>query len=196
MKDYYKILGVEKNASEDEIKKAFRKQAHIHHPDKGGGDEKKFKEINEAYTVLSNPQKRRNYDQFGSADGHGFGGQGGSGQYGGATGQGFGGFDFSGFQGGFGGQGFGQDGGIEFDLGDIMGDFFGRARGGQGSHAGRASRARGEDIQVDIELSFKDSIFGTERTINLNKTSACEHCKGNGAEPGTDLRTCATCSGK
>jgi molecular chaperone DnaJ len=102
--DYYKVLGVDKNASQDEIKKAFRKLAQQYHPDKPTGDEKKFKEANEAYSVLSDPQKRQQYDTFGSADaGAGFGG-----------GQGFGGFDFSGFQGNFNGQH------VDFDLGDIF----------------------------------------------------------------------------
>ena len=113
-KDYYNTLGVSKNASKEELKKAFHKLAHKHHPDKNKGDDKKFKEVNEAYQVLSDDQKRARYDQFGSADGPSMGG----GNYGGGQGQGFGGFDFSGFQNG---QGFDMG-----DLGDIFGDMFGQ----------------------------------------------------------------------
>ena len=147
MKDYYKILGVEKNASKDDIKKAFRKLAHEHHPDKNSGNDTKFKEINEAYTVLSDDQKRQQYDTFGSAGPSGFSGFNG--------GQGFGGFDFSGFarQQGQGGQSF------EFDLGDLFGDFFG---------GGRRPR-KGANITVDVQLSFKESIFGLEKEIHINK---------------------------
>lgn len=152
-KDYYKILGVDKTASKDDIKKAFRKLAHEHHPDKNKGNaesEKKFKEASEAYAVLSDDQKRAQYDRFGSA-GPGMGGNPFQG------GQGFGGFDFSGFQQG-GGFHFNQ-GGVEFDLGDIFGEFFG---------GGRRPR-KGRNITVDVELSFKDSIFGIEKEINVEK---------------------------
>lgn len=189
-KDYYKILGVDKSASQDEIKKAFRKLAHQHHPDKSGGDEAKFKEANEAYTVLSDTQKRAQYDQFGSgAFNGGFGGPGaGQGGFGG-----FEGFDFSGF--GFGGNGQGQNGNsFEFDLGDIFGSMFGGG-GSRGRGRGAGGKPRGADIQVDIDLSFKDSIFGLEKEIHLTKNAICEHCKGNRAEPGTDLETCRTCNG-
>lgn len=140
MKDYYKILGVEKGATEEEIKKAFRKLAHAHHPDKSGGDEAKFKEISEAYAVLSDKKKRAQYDQLGSG-GAGFGGAGFDPSQ-------FGGFDFS----GFGTQGF--DAG---DLGDILSQIFG----------GRRVR-RGRDVAVDIELSFQESIFGTDRKVVIN----------------------------
>src|SRR3990167_7885635 len=134
MKDYYKILGVKKDASEEEVKKAFRKLAHAHHPDKAGGDEAKFKEASEAYSVLSDKQKRAQYDKFGSA-GPGAGGFGG-------------GFDPSGF--GFDFSGFGGAGGFDTgDLGDILSSIFG----------GRRVR-RGRDIAVDIELSFQESVFG------------------------------------
>ena len=151
-KDYYKILGVDKSASQDDIKKAFRKLAHEHHPDKNKGNagaEQKFKEASEAYSVLSDDAKRKQYDTFGSTGGGFNPGQGGF-----NGGQGFGGFDFSGFQQG----GFGQ-GGVEFDLGDIFEGFFG---GG-----GRRPR-KGRNIQVDVELSFKDSIFGLEKEIFVN----------------------------
>jgi molecular chaperone DnaJ len=158
MKDYYKTLGVERNASKDDIKKAFRKLAHEHHPDKTKGNaeaEKKFKEASEAYAVLSDDQKRAQYDRFGTA-GAGFNpGAGGFGQ-GGFRAQDFSGFDFSGFnQGGF---NFSQNG-VEFDLGDILGDFFG---------GGRRPR-KGRNITVDVEVSFKDSIFGLKKEISVNK---------------------------
>ncbi len=188
-KDYYKTLGVEKSASKDDIKKAFRKLAHEHHPDKKGGNEAKFKEANEAYSVLSDDSKRAQYDQFGSA-GPGYGGGSGAGAgrggFGGfSQGQGFDGFDFSGFQQGGGGQG------VEFDLGDIFGDFFGGGRGG-----GRTKQARGRDISVDIEIDFKDSIFGTDKKISLTKMSKCSTCSGTGGKPGTGTRTCTTCNGQ
>lgn len=180
-KDYYKTLGVDKGASQDDIKKAFRKLAHQYHPDKSGGDAEKFKEVNEAYGVLSDEKKRAQYDQFGAA-GPGMGGFGG--------GAGFNpndfGFDFSGFQ-----QrgGFGQNGGVEFDLGDIFGDMFG---GG-----GRAARQkRGSDISIDIDLTFEEAIFGVEKAITLNKVSTCEECAGSGAKKGSKLKTCHTCAGK
>ena len=175
-KDYYKTLGVSKNASQDEIKKAFRKLAHEHHPDKTGGDDRKFKEASEAYTVLSDEKKRQQYDTFGSADAGGFGG--GQGQ-----GGGFGGFDFSGFQ---------QGGNMEFDLGDIFGDFFGGGRGG----GRRQQTPRGNDISIDIELTFKESIFGVEKDINLNTMSKCDYCMGTGGEPKSEIITCSKCNGQ
>lgn len=175
-KDYYDILGVDKKASKDEIKKAFHKLAHKYHPDKGGGDEAKFKEANEAYHVLSDEKKRAEYDTYG----HTFNGAGGGGpQWNG--GQGFGGFDFSGFQqGGFDGV----------DLGDIFGDFFGGGTGG-----GRRVE-RGRDISIDIELSFEESVFGAERKVLLRKTAACETCGGSGAKPGAKMKQCGACNGK
>lgn len=166
-KDYYKILGIEKNASKEDIKKAFRKLAHQYHPDKKEGDEAKFKEVNEAYTVLSDDQKRQQYDTFGSAGPQGFGGQG------------FGGFDFSGFN---------QNGqGFEFDLGDIFGEFFGGGR--------RERTRRGRDISIDIEISFKDAVFGVDKKIHVTKTSKCTVCNGSGGKPGTSMKTCPTCNG-
>jgi molecular chaperone DnaJ len=142
--DYYKVLGVDKSASQDEIKKAFRQMAQKLHPDKPGGDEKKFKEINEAYTVLSNPEKRKQYDTFGSNF---------DGAQGGPAG-GFGGFDFSGFQGNFNGQN------VEFDLGDIFSQFFG---------GGMRRTPKGQNIQIDVSISFKDSVFGVTKTISYFK---------------------------
>lgn len=177
-KDYYKTLGVEKKASKEEVKKAFHKLAHKYHPDKQGGDEAKFKEINEAYQILSDDTKRAQYDQFGSDFA--------SGNHGGGTNHGpngaWGGFDFSGFQNA-------GNGGFEFDLGDIFGEMF---NGG----GGRSRVKRGRDISVDIQISFKEAIFGTERNILINKVSQCDNCHGSGAEAGSQMKKCATCDGK
>ncbi len=175
-KDYYEILGVSRDASAAEIKAAYHKLAHQHHPDKAGGDEAKFKEINEAYQVLSNSEKRQRYDQFGqSFDGS----------------QGFNWQDFAQGQNGSGGYrtnvnfedlGFG-------DLGDIFGSFF----GGGGSR--RTRTKRGNDLEVSVTLDFKEAVFGTTQTLRLYKTVICDHCSGNGAEPGTKIETCPTCHG-
>jgi len=176
-KDYYATLGVNKGATKDEIKKAFYKLAHKYHPDKKEGNEAKFKEVNEAYQVLSNDTKRAQYDQFGA----GFENMG---QGGGAYQQGFGGFDFSG-AGGFG------NGGAEFDFGnlnDIFSDFFG---GG-----GRRETRRGRDISTEIQISFSESIFGTDRKVLITKTSSCLSCKGSGAKAGTKMETCKHCNGQ
>src|SRR3989338_69511 len=173
-KDYYNILGVSKGASDDEIKKAYRKLAHQHHPDKQGGDEKKFKEINEAYQVLSNKEKRAQYDQFGAA----FDQAGSNG--------GFGGFDFSDFMRGSGG------GGVEFDLGDAFGDLF----GGGGRRTRRSQQEDGgHDIAVDVEITLQEAFGGIERTFELKRMMRCDACLGNGAEPGTAIKTCTTCKG-
>ena len=166
-KDYYETLGISKSASKDEIKKAFHKLAHSHHPDKNGGDDKKFKEVNEAYQTLSDDKKRAQYDQFG-ADGPQMGG----------GGSGFGGFDPSGFD--FSGGG--------FDMGDIFGDIFGGGR--------QQRQRRGADLQTSISLTFKESIFGAEKEIRVTKPSTCGACQGDGAEPGTKLETCNNCDGK
>ena len=176
-KDYYKVLGVDKSASKEDIKKAFRKAALEHHPDKGGNAEK-FKEANEAYGVLSDDQKRAQYDSYGSA-GPGAGGFGGGQQYNASD---FG-FDFSGFN-----QGNGQ--GFEFDLGDIFGDVFGGAAGGR-----KAQARRGRDITMDIELSFHESVFGAQKEIRLTKQSTCKDCSGTGAKAGTAMTTCTVCGG-
>ncbi len=173
-KDYYKTLGIEKNASKDEIKKAFHKKAHEYHPDKKGGNEAKFKEVNEAYQTLSDDQKRASYDQFGS-EGPQMGG------FGGGT-SGFDGFDFGNFSGGF-----NQGGNFEFDLGDMFGGMFG---------GGRSSRKpRGNDLQTSMTIDFKDSIFGVEKELKVTKPSTCNTCKGDGATPGTKLESCSTCNG-
>ena len=169
--DYYKVLGVDKSASKSDIKKAFRNLAHKYHPDKNGGDEKQFKKIGEAYSVLSDDKKRAEYDAYGRT----FNGAGSGGPAGG--------FDFSQ---GFGGGGFGGQQ-VEFDLGDIFGDFFG---------GGRSQQKRGRDISIDIELSFKESIFGVERKVLLTKVGHCETCDATGAKKGTELSTCGTCNGQ
>lgn len=179
--NFYDTLGVKKDASDDEIKKAYRKLAHKHHPDKAGGDEKKFKEINEAYQVLSDKTKRSQYDQFGQTFN----------QQGGAGGGGFSGYDFSGF--GQGAQGFDfQFGGGDFE--DIFSNIFGGSGGGQ--RGGRRAAKRGQDIQVDIEISFMEMVNGVEREVNLRKSVTCSRCHGTGGEPGTSKKTCPTCQGK
>lgn len=168
-KDYYKTLGVSQDATAEDIKKAFRRLAHEFHPDKpGGGNEAKFKEINEAYQTLSDETKRRRYDQFGSAEFEG-------------TGMGF--EDF--FRHGFGGaQGF------EFgNLGDLFGDFF---SGGGGQPPDR----RGRNIEVDIALDFVQAAHGATRTISLRKPVLCDECHGKGVAPGSKMRKCSTCGGK
>ncbi|MFA5888813.1 MAG: molecular chaperone DnaJ [Candidatus Paceibacterota bacterium] len=175
-KDYYQTLGIDKKASKDEIKKAFRTLAHKYHPDKKTGDDAKFKEINEAYSILSDDGKRAQYDQFGSNFG-----QSGAG-YGGQQGAGFGDFDFSQFT-----QG-GPASGWEFDFGDLFGNAFGGTR--------RKQAKRGRDISIDIELSFEESVFGVERTVLLNKVSKCDVCEGTGAEKGSEMIKCSTCNGK
>lgn len=181
-KDYYNILGVDKGASQDEIKKAFRKLAHKHHPDKSGGDEAKFKEVNEAYQVLGDQKKRSQYDQYGSA-------------FENAQGQGgFGGFDgfrdFSGFANGFSGQG--QNINME-DLGDIFGGFGDIFGFGGGSNRTRSKQGR--DLQIALNISFEDAVFGAIKEIGLNKKVTCDKCDGSGAEAGSELKTCPTCNG-
>lgn len=173
--NYYDILGVTKTASADEIKKAYRKLAHKYHPDKKGGDEEKFKEVNEAYQVLSNTEKRAQYDQFGQTfNQSGAGGQ-----------SGFGGFDFSQFQQGSGGQGF------EFNFGGGgMGDMFSEMFGG-----GRRQSGHGRDIQVDVEISFNDMVQGVKKDVSLYKTVSCETCHGSGGAKDAKETTCGACKG-
>ena len=180
-KDYYEILGVKKGASQEEIKKAYRKLAHQHHPDKKGGDEKKFKEINEAYQILGDSEKRSQYDRFGSA---GFGASGFSSKGGGPPPD----WDFSGFE-GFSGQG--GFGGV--DLGDIFEDLFGGLGGF--SRSRRRGARRGSDISISLDVSFRESVFGGARSVLLHKTSLCDVCLGSGAEPGSHLKKCDTCQG-
>ncbi len=170
-RDYYEVLGVSKSASADEIKKAFRKAAIEHHPDRGG-DETKFKELNEAYEVLKDPSKKQRYDQFGHA------GVGGSG----------GGDPFA----GFGGQG--QN--VNFDFGDLgLGDIFSSFFGGGGGGQRSQRQSRGRDVESRIEISFEDAVFGTEVDLTLNIDDTCAHCKGSTVEPGHDMKTCETCKG-
>lgn len=174
-KDYYEILGVSRNVSKDELKKAYRRLAHKYHPDKGG-DEKKFRDINEAYSVLSDDRKRTEYDAYGRVFSEGAAAQG---------------FDFNGFaQGsGFDFSQFGNFGTTfeNLDLGDIFGEFFGTTQ--------RRVR-RGRDISIDLEIQFVDSILGTERKILITKSSLCETCGGKGAQAGSDFVRCGTCNGK
>ena len=166
-RDYYEVLGVGKSASADEIKKAYRQAAVKHHPDKEGGDEAKFKEINEAYDVLKDAQKRQRYDQFGHA---GVGSTSGGGN------------PFEGFQ--------GQN--VNFDFGEGLGDIFGQFFGG-----GARQRApqRGRDVEVSLQLTFEEAIFGIETNIDLDMDAECSHCKGTTVEPGHDMKTCPTCKG-
>lgn len=172
-KDYYDILGVNKGASDDEIKKAYRKLAHKHHPDKQGGDADKFKEINAAYQVLSDKSKRQQYDQFGA----------GFEQRGGFGGGGFGGQ-------GFGGQDFGGDFGEGFE--DIFSNIFGG--GGRGGR-NQDMRKAGNDIQVDVEINFEEMVNGAHRDIELYQRVSCDVCHGSGGEPGAKEETCSTCKG-
>ena len=172
-RDYYEVLGVDKSASADEIKKAYRKKAIQYHPDKNPGDkeaEEKFKEINEAYEVLSDETKRRNYDQFGHE---------------GVNGQGFGG------AGGFGGQGFG---GFDDIFGDIFGDMFGGGFSG-GSRQRRRGPERGADIKQRVNISFEEAAFGKKVQVKINRSEECDQCHGSGAKPGTSKNTCPTCHG-
>lgn len=165
-RDYYEVLGVQKNATDDEIKKAFRKMAKQYHPDIHPGDkdcEAKFKEVNEAYAVLSDAEKRANYDQFGFDGPQGFGG----GTYGG-------GFDgFSGF-------------------GDIFETFFG---GGQRQSRNPNAPQRGNDLRVDLRISFEEAVFGCEKEIEVLREEECDVCHGSGAKEGTQPETCPTCNG-
>ena len=175
-RDYYEVLGVSKGASDDEIKKAYRKLAKKYHPDMNPGDkeaEAKFKEVNEAYSILSDSEKRARYDQFGHAGvdpNYGAGGPGG----------GFGGFDMG-----------------DIDLGDIFGSFFGGGFGGFGGSTSsrRNGPQKGESLRASLTISFEEAAFGCEKEINLTRTEQCEACHGSGAEPGTTAETCPDCRG-
>ncbi len=185
-KDYYKLLGVEKNATPDELKKAFKKLAMQYHPDRPGGNETKFKEINEAYQILGDAEKRSKYDQFGAdfESQGGFGGASWDDFMRAARGQSSSGGDFGNgnFSFNFGGV----------DIGDIFGDFFG---GGNGARRGHR-QARGNDVQVDVKIEFKEAVFGMEKEISLRKQSKCDVCGGSGSEPGSKLATCQICKGQ
>ncbi len=174
-RDYYEVLGVSKGASDDEIKKAYRKLAKKYHPDMNPGDkeaEAKFKEVNEAYSILSDKEKRARYDQFGHAGvdpNYGAGGPGG----------GFGGFDMG-----------------DIDLGDIFGSFFGGGFGGfGGSGQRRNGPQKGESLRANLTITFEEAAFGCEKEINLNRTEECDACHGSGCEPGTTAETCPDCRG-
>lgn len=173
-RDYYEVLGVSKSASADELKKAYRRLAVQHHPDKEGGNEEKFKEINEAYDVLKDSQKRQRYDQFGHAG------------VGGASGGGGGGNPFEGF-GGFGSQG------ANFDFGGGFGDIFDQFFGGGNSR--QRGPKKGRDVEVQLQLTFTEAIFGLEHDLQLDMEDTCKHCKGSSVEPGYNLKTCETCRG-
>ena len=176
-KDYYEALGIAKGASADEIKRAFRKKAHELHPDKGG-DPAKFKEINEAYQVLSDATKRQQYDQYGQTF---------------EQAQAKGGF--SGFEGFRDFTGFTEGAGINFeDLGDLFGGMFGGGSGGAGR--GRSRTRRGQDIQADLKIGFRDAIFGIEREVELWKTVHCDACHGTGGDPSRGTKQCPTCNGQ
>jgi len=175
-RDYYEVLGIQKGASEEEIKKAFRKMAMKYHPDRNPGDkeaEEKFKEVNEAYAVLSDPDKKSKYDRFGHAGvdpNAGFGGAGG----------------FGGFDGSFGG----------FDFNDIF-DMFGGGFGGSSSRrsARRNGPTKGRDIQKELTIDFTEAIFGCTKEVELTKNVRCKTCNGQGTAPGTSKRTCDKCGG-
>lgn len=183
-KDYYEILGVNKNATDDELKKAYRKLAKKYHPDANPDNKKeaeaKFKEVNEAYETLSNPQKRQMYDQFGTADpNQGFGGAGGP----------FGGGRYTYSTGGF--DGFSDFG----DLGDIFSSFFGGGFGGGKTSRTNQGPKKGADIQYNLEISFEEAYLGTERYVNITRHEICSICHGEGAKPGTKKQTCSVCGG-
>jgi molecular chaperone DnaJ len=183
-KDYYHILGIQKNASEEEIKKAYRKLAHQYHPDKAGGDEKKFKEINEAYQVLSDRMKRMQYDRFGSAEPMGGFGQGAGAQWGAGmppNWEGFG-FDPRGF------EGFGDMG----DLGDIFETFF----EGMGVRPRRKTYERGADLEFQEEIALEDAFRGVTKTLRLRTLVQCAKCGGKGAEAASGFEKCAACDGR
>jgi len=176
-KDYYSILGVDKGATQEEVKKAFRKKAHECHPDKKGGDEAKFKEANEAYQVLGNEKKRVQYDQFGTTFN---GAQAGGNTYG--QGQGFGGF---------------QDGGFQVDM-DDLGDIFGGLGDIFGFGGGKSSKqrqGRGRDLESIVTIDFREAVFGVEKELKMRRKVVCDRCKGNKAEPGSKIETCKNCRG-
>lgn len=187
MKDYYQILGVKPSASQDDVKKAYRRLAHQHHPDKGG-NEQKFKEINEAYQVLSNTEKRAQYDKFGSVFEGAPGGQPGW-DFGFSAGGGpASGWDFESMKDMF-GEGFSAQGGDFMDLGDIFGDMFGF--GG----SPKKDLRRGRDIEVEVEIPLESVLKDQDRDISIYKQVACSRCQGKGAEPNTPIKECFSCRG-
>ncbi len=173
-RDFYEVLGVQRSATDDEIKKAYRKLAKKYHPDLNPDDssaEQKFKEVSEAYEILSDKEKRSRYDQFGHAGvDPNFGAGGGAGGFG-----------------GFGG----------FDMGDIFGDIFGGGFGGFGGRSsGRRGPKRGSDVNTEITITFEEAVFGCEKEISLYRIETCPDCSGSGAQPGTEVTTCSVCGGR
>lgn len=171
-RDYYEVLGVDKGADDDTLKKAYRQLAKKYHPDVNPGDkeaEAKFKEASEAYAVLSDPEKRRQYDQFGHSAFDGSGGAGG-----------FGGFDFN---------------GADFSdiFGDLFGDFFG---GGRSSRSRSGGPMKGANLRASVRISFEEAVFGTEKELELTLKDECKTCHGTGAKPGTKPETCPKCKGQ
>ena len=185
-RDYYEVLGVNKNATDEELKKAFRKMAKKYHPDANPDNKKeaeiKFKEVNEAYETLSNPQKRKMYDQFGPDGPAGFGGSGFNGTN---PGGGYYSYSTSGF------DGFGDFG----DLGDIFSSFFGGGFGGQRSRTNNNGPRKGADLKYSMDISFEESFLGVKKEINISRNETCTVCNGNGAKPGTNIETCKICNG-
>ncbi len=183
-KNYYDILGVSKSSSADEIKRAYRKKAHEFHPDKGQGSEARFKEVNEAYQVLGDAEKKQQYDRFGATFSAG-GGPAHGGDYGGNP---FGGFDFGGFDFGE----FSAGGGSAFggDLGDMFSDFFG------GRQERTSRRNRGIDLEMALPINFEEAVFGTRKTITIEKQDFCKICGGSGAKPGSKVSACPKCHGQ
>jgi molecular chaperone DnaJ len=185
MADYYQILGVDKNASQDEVKKAYRKLAHKYHPDKNPDNkesETKFKEINNAYEVISDPKKRNDYDRFG----------GNTAQYQQHTNNqaagGFGGFDNVEFN-------FGGNGGFG-DINDVFESFFGSGFSRQGGQSSNSSRGRGVDIELRLDITLEESARGEKKKFNYSHNVKCDHCSGQGHEPDSDVKSCNTCHGK
>ena len=177
-RDYYEVLGVEKTATDEELKKAYRKLAKKYHPDANPDNkeeaEAKFKELNEAYEVLSDKQKRSMYDQFGHSGPNGYAND-------------FSGFSgFDGFSGGFNGAG------VDFDLNDIFSSFF----GGGGRRTNRNGPVRGRDLKVHVEITFEEAAFGVSKEIVINRDEQCDTCKGTGSKPGTSAETCKVCGGR
>lgn len=177
-RDYYEVLGVNKNATDDELKKAYRKLAKKYHPDANPDNKKeaeaKFKEVNEAYETLSDPQKRRMYDQFGPDGPQGFGGNGG-----GFYSQGFDGFNMGDFG----------------DLGDIFSSFFGGGFGTNGRAKQKSGPTKGASLRYDIEITFEEAFLGAEKEISFNREETCSTCHGTGAKPGTKVENCSMCGG-
>ncbi len=179
-RDYYEVLGVDKNASDDELKKAYRKLAKKYHPDANPDNKKeaeaKFKEVNEAYETLSDSQKRRMYDQFGPDGPQGFGGGGPGGGYYSYSTSGFDGFDMG-------------------DLGDIFSSFFGGGFGGRTSGRTNNGPIKGADLRYNMEITFEEAFLGVEKEISISREDTCDTCKGSGAKPGSKVDTCTMCHG-